>query len=60
MRKSKILVKKKIYFSDKKFILEAIKIKNSNLTNNIKLNIIKEVSGDKNMLPNLSFHQAKD
>ena len=51
--------KKKIYFSDKKFILESIKIKNSNLTNNIKLNIIKEVSGDKNMLPNLSFHQAK-
>ena len=50
--------KKKIYFSDKKFILESIKIKNSNLTNNIKLNIIKEVSGNKNMLPNLSFHQA--
>ena len=36
--------KQKIFFSDKKVILDAIKIKNSNLSNNFKLNIIKELS----------------
>jgi len=37
--------KHKIYFSDRKNILDAIKIKNFNLSNNLKLNIIKELSG---------------
>ena len=31
---------KKIFFSDKKIILDAIKIKNSNLSNNLKVNIL--------------------
>ena len=35
---------KKIYFSDRKMILNAIKIKNKNLSNNLKINIIKEVA----------------
>ena len=35
---------KKIFFSDKKIILEAIKIKNKLLSKNLKLNIIKERS----------------
>ena len=34
--------KRKIYFSDKKTILDSIKIKNLNLSNNFKLNIIKK------------------
>ena len=39
--------KKKINLSDKKIILKAIKIKNKNLSNNLKFEIIKEVSGFK-------------
>ncbi len=51
--------KRKIYFSDKKFILEAIKTKNLNLSNNLKLNIIKEVSGHKKLSPSLSIKMAR-
>ena len=36
--------KKKFFFSDKKIILKSIKTKNHSLSNNLKLNIIKEVS----------------
>ncbi len=36
--------KKKIFFSDKKVILESIKFKNKLLSNDLKLNIIKEES----------------
>ena len=36
--------KKKIYFSDKKIILDCIKLKNTNLSKNFKINIIKELS----------------
>ena len=36
-------------FSDKKEILKNIKIKNKNLSSNIKLNILKEISGSKNI-----------
>ena len=50
---------KKIYFSDKKIILKAIKLKNLDLSRNLKLNIIKELSGNKKLLPNLSLKQAK-
>jgi MurE/MurF fusion protein len=35
---------KKIYFSDRKIILDAIKIKNKNLSNNLKINVIQEVA----------------
>ena len=38
---------KKFFFSDQKIILKSIKIKNRSLSNNLKLNIIKEESGSK-------------
>ena len=43
--------KKKIYFSDKKIILDCIKLKNTNLSKNFKINIIKELSKTKNKIP---------
>ena len=43
--------KKKISFSDKKIILDCIKLKNVNLSKNLKINIIKEVSKIKNKIP---------
>ena len=39
--------KKKLFFSDQKEILESIKLKNKLLSNNLKLNIIKEESKTK-------------
>tara|TARA_B100000989_G_scaffold221220_1_gene168969 strand:- start:1401 stop:4262 length:2862 start_codon:yes stop_codon:yes gene_type:complete len=38
---------KKLFFSDQKVILEAIKLKNKSLSKNLKLNIIKEQSKSK-------------
>ena len=46
--------KKKFYFSDKKIILDSIKLKNKSLAKNLKLNIIKEQSNN-NSLKNLSI-----
>ncbi len=43
--------KKKIFFSDKKIILDCIKLKNKNLSKNLKINIIKELSKIKNKIP---------
>ena len=43
------LGKKKIFFSDKKIILDSIKKKNLHLSNNLKLNIIKEKYNFKNL-----------
>ncbi|MDC3179828.1 UDP-N-acetylmuramoyl-L-alanyl-D-glutamate--2,6-diaminopimelate ligase [Candidatus Pelagibacter sp.] len=43
--------KKKISFSDKKIILDCIKLKNVNLSKNLKINIIKEASKIKNKIP---------
>ena len=43
--------KKKIYFSDKKIILNCIKLKNTSLSKNFKINIIKELSKIKNKIP---------
>ena len=51
--------KEKIFFSDKKIILDEIRNKNLSLSKNLKLNIIKEVSGNKNLPSNLSFKQAR-
>ncbi len=51
--------KQKIYFSDKKIILDTIKIKNINLSDNLKLNIIKEASGNKKLSFPLSLKLAK-
>ena len=50
---------RKIYFSDKKIIFNAIKLKNLNLSNNLKLNLIKESSGDKKLNTNLTLGQAR-
>ena len=53
------LGKKKIYFSDKQIILNSIKKKNLNLSNNIKLNILKELSGNKKLPSKLSLNFAR-
>ena len=50
---------RKIYFSDKKIILNAIKLKNLNLSYNLKLNLIKESSGNKKLNTNLTLGQAR-
>ncbi len=50
---------RKVFFSDKKIILESIKVKNFNLTNNLKLNLVKEVSGFKNKLKFTNLKKAK-
>ena len=39
--------KKKLFFSDKKVIMDSVKFKNKSLSNNLKLNIIKELSNSK-------------
>ncbi len=49
----------KIYFSDKEVILKSIKTKNLDLSNDLKLNIIKEVSGNKELSSTLSINKAK-
>ena len=52
--------KKKFYFSDQKIILNSIKKKNNSLSENLKLNIIKELSGskviDKKKINNISIN----
>jgi len=51
--------KRKIYFSDKTIILKEIKTKNLNLSNNLKLNVIKELSGNNRLSSSLSLRQAR-
>ncbi len=51
--------KKKIYFSDKKIILDCIKLKNINLSKNFKINIIKELSKIKNKTPSVKADKAR-
>ena len=50
---------KNIFFSDKKNILNAIKIKNSTLSDNLKFNIIKELSGDKKIPSKLHLKHTR-
>ena len=57
--KTQDLGKRKIHFSDKQFILNSIKKKNLNLSNNMKLNIFKELSGDKKLPSKLSLNFAR-
>jgi len=57
--KTQDLGNKKIFFSDKKTILDAIKIKNSALSSNLKFNIIKELSGNKKIPSKLNIKQAR-
>ena len=58
--KTQVIGKRKIYFSDKKIILKAIKIKNKNLSNNLKLNILKEISGHKKFPSSLLLKKSKN
>jgi MurE/MurF fusion protein len=48
----------KIYFSDKKIILNAIKTKNLALSDNLKVNIIKELSGEKKISSKATLKKA--
>ena len=57
--KTQELGKQKIYFSDEKLILDSIKIKNFALSNNLKLNLIRELSNNKKLSSSLSIRQAK-
>ena len=50
---------KKIYFSDKKIILDAIKIKNLNLSNNLKINILNELNGEKKISNQIFLDKAR-
>jgi len=57
--KTQVIGNRKIYFSDKKIILNSIRTKNLNLSNNLKLNIIKEASGHKKFPPSILLNKAK-
>ncbi len=49
----------KIFFSDRKVILNAIKNKNNNLSNNLKLNVIKETVKIKKLSTSTSLKTAR-
>ncbi len=49
----------KIFFSDRKVILNAIKHKNNNLSDNLKLNIVKEVAKIKKLSASISLKKAR-
>ena len=50
---------KKIYFSDKQIILNAIKIKNQNLSNHLKINAINEVAQIQKLSRSISIGRAR-
>src|SRR6056300_654927 len=50
---------KKIFFSDKKIILDAIKTKNLKLSNNLKVNILNELSAEKKISNQISLQKAR-
>ncbi len=50
---------KKIFFSDRKVILNAIKNKNNNLSNNLKLNVVKEAVKIKKLSTSTSLKTAR-
>ena len=51
--------KHKTFFSDKKIILKSIKSKNLNLSNNLKVNVINELSSNKKLPSTISFKKAR-
>ena len=51
--------KRKIYFSDKEIILKSIKKKNIFLSNNLKINILKEVSKNKKFKSSIILRHAQ-
>ena len=50
---------KKIFFSDRKVILNTIKNKNNNLSNNLKLNVIKDTAKIKKLSTSTSLKTAR-
>ncbi len=50
---------KKIFFSDRKVILNAIKHKNNNLSDNLKLNVVKESAKIKKLSASISLKTAR-
>ncbi len=50
---------KKIFFSDRKVILTAIKQKNNNLSDNLKLNVVKEAAKIKKLSASVSLKTAR-
>ena len=50
---------RKIYFSDKQVILNSIKKKNLDLSNNLKFNILKELSGNRRLKSKSPFKFAR-
>ncbi len=50
---------KKIFFSDRKKILSSIKIKNLTLSNNLKLNLINDLSLHKKIKSNINLRKAR-
>ena len=50
---------KKIFFSDRKVILNAIKHKNNNLSDNLKLNVVKEAAKIKKLSASISLKTAR-
>ena len=59
MKQYKILENTKIFFSDKKIILKSIKSKNLNLSNNLKVNVINELSLNKKLPSTIPFKKAR-
>ena len=57
--KTQEIKNKKIYFSDRKIILNAIKLKNKNLSNNLKINVIKEVGQISKLSSLISIKSAR-
>ena len=57
--KTQDIKNKKIYFSDRKIILDSIKVKNKNLSNNIKINVIKEVAQISKLPSSISIKNVK-
>ena len=50
---------RKIFFSDKSTIIKAIKKKNSILSDNLKINIVKELSGGKKISSKITMRNAR-
>ncbi len=50
---------RKFYFSDRNIILNSIRIKNKNLSKNLKLNIIKEVARIRKTIPTIPLGRAR-
>ena len=57
--KTQDIKNKKIYFSDRKIILNSIKVKNKNLSNNLKINVVKETGKIKRLSPLISLKKAR-